>query len=99
MKYGWRRSCHSKLGGKIRFALEASVQVRPRIVAAHRRTTPCGEKRLRVGEILDQLMEALTAKDEEAVRDRVEELQSWREWLSLDTFDRRDNIFYPTLCA
>jgi Plasmid pRiA4b ORF-3-like protein len=43
----------------------------------------------RVGEILDELREALNAKDEEAVRDRVEELRSWREWLSLDTFDRR----------
>jgi len=43
----------------------------------------------RVGEILDQLREALNAKDEEAVWDRVEELRSWREWLSLDTFDRR----------
>jgi hypothetical protein len=36
---------------------------------------------------LNQLREALTAKDEEAVWDRVEELQSWQEWLSLDTFD------------
>jgi len=43
----------------------------------------------RVREILDQMMEALSAKDAEAMRDRVEELQSWREWLSLDTFDRR----------
>jgi Plasmid pRiA4b ORF-3-like protein len=43
----------------------------------------------RVGEILDELREALNAKDEEAMRDRVEELRSWREWLSLDTFDRR----------
>jgi hypothetical protein len=43
----------------------------------------------RVREILDQLMEALNAKDKEAVRDRLEEVQSWQEWLSLDTFDRR----------
>jgi hypothetical protein len=43
----------------------------------------------RVREILDQLLEALNAKDEEAVWDRGEELQSWREGLSLDTFDRR----------
>ena len=43
----------------------------------------------RVGEILDQLREALNAKDEEAVWDRVEELRAWREWLSLDTFARR----------
>jgi hypothetical protein len=38
---------------------------------------------------LDQLREALNAKDEEAVWDRVEELRSWQEWLSLDTFARR----------
>jgi hypothetical protein len=43
----------------------------------------------RVGEILEQLREALDAKDEEAVWDRVEELRSWREWLALDTCDRR----------
>jgi hypothetical protein len=43
----------------------------------------------RVQEILNHLGEALTAKDEAAVLDRSEELQAWREWLSLDTFDRR----------
>jgi hypothetical protein len=43
----------------------------------------------RVREILDQLVEGLNAKDVEAVRDRIEELRPWREWLSLDTFDRR----------
>jgi hypothetical protein len=43
----------------------------------------------RVEEILDQLREALRAKDEDAVWDRVEELRSWQEWLSLETFDRR----------
>ena len=43
----------------------------------------------RVGEILDQLREALSAKDEEAVWDWVEELRSGQEWLSLDTFDQR----------
>jgi hypothetical protein len=40
-------------------------------------------------EILDQLREALRTQDEEAVRARVEELRAWREWLSLETFDRR----------
>jgi len=43
----------------------------------------------RVREILDQLVEGIDAKDAEAVSDRIEALQPWREWLSLDTFDRR----------
>jgi Plasmid pRiA4b ORF-3-like protein len=43
----------------------------------------------RVREILDQLVEGLNAKDVEAVSDRIEELQPWQEWFSLDTFDRR----------
>jgi len=56
----------------------------PHVYDVRRRETPW-----RVEEILDQLREALSAKDKEVVWDRVEELRSWREWLSLDTFDRR----------
>lgn len=43
----------------------------------------------RVEEILDQLREALSAKEEDAVWDQVEALRPWREWLALDAFDRR----------
>jgi hypothetical protein len=43
---------------------------------------------------LEQLREALSAKDKEAVGDRVEELRSWREWLSLETFDYRTALLH-----
>jgi hypothetical protein len=56
----------------------------PQAYDARRRETPW-----RVAEILEQLREALRAKDEEAVWAWVEEFRSWRAWLSLDTFARR----------
>ncbi len=56
----------------------------PHAYDARRREAPW-----RVEEILEQLREALRANDEDAVWDRVEELRTWRDWLSLDTFDRR----------
>lgn len=43
----------------------------------------------RVQEILDEIAEDITARDLEAVEDRIDELQPWREWLRLDRFDRR----------
>ncbi len=43
----------------------------------------------RVGEHLERLVESVDAGDREAIRDQVEDIESLREWLDLDRFDRR----------
>ena len=43
----------------------------------------------RVSEHLDRLVESVEASDREAIRDQLEEIESLREWLNLDRFDRR----------
>jgi hypothetical protein len=40
-------------------------------------------------ELLDELWEALKAGGTETLKDRLEQLQPWREWLMLHRFDRR----------
>jgi len=35
------------------------------------------------------MAEDITARDRDAVDDRLDELHPWREWLRLDRFDRR----------
>src|SRR6185437_3095249 len=47
------------------------------------------EAPFRVQEILDEMAEDITARDRDAVDDRLDELHPWREWLRLDRFDRR----------
>lgn len=42
-----------------------------------------------VAEHLEQLLESVDAGDREAVRDQSEDIESLREWLDLDRFDRR----------
>src|SRR5512135_1482382 len=42
-----------------------------------------------VSEHLERLVESVAAGDLDAIRDRVEDIESLREWLDLDRFDRR----------
>ena len=44
---------------------------------------------LRVSEHLERLVESVEAGDREAIRDQLEDIESLREWLNLDRFDRR----------
>jgi hypothetical protein len=44
---------------------------------------------IQIDELFCQLEEDLQAGDLEAIRDRKAEIDSLREWLALDTFDRR----------
>jgi hypothetical protein len=43
----------------------------------------------RVSGHLERLVESVDAGDREAIRDPLEEIESLREWLNLDRFDRR----------
>ena len=43
----------------------------------------------RVAELLDELLEDIKAGETEMLKDRLEELELWREWLMLHRFDRR----------
>lgn len=73
----------------------------PTCVGGQRRAPPedCGGPRafLRrrdaapfdVAEHLERLLESVDAGDREAVRDQLEVIESLREWLDLDRFDRR----------
>ena len=40
-------------------------------------------------EHLGRLVESVDAGDREAIRDQLEDIESLREWLNLDRFDRR----------
>jgi hypothetical protein len=43
----------------------------------------------RVGEHLERLVESVEAGDRDAIRDQLGDIESLREWLDLDRFDRR----------
>jgi hypothetical protein len=43
----------------------------------------------RVSEHLERLVESVEAGDRDAIRDQLEDIESLREWLNLDRFDRR----------
>ena len=80
---------------------EESTRRYPLCVGGQRNSPPedCGgpgsflERRdavpFRVSEQLERLVESVQAGDLEAIRDQAEELDSLREWLNLDRFDRR----------
>jgi len=45
---------------------------------------------LQIDDLYWQLLEDIEARDQEALQDRREEIESIREWLTLDEFDKKE---------
>jgi hypothetical protein len=44
---------------------------------------------LQVGNLLEDIRDDLEANDLDSIRDRADDIEELREWLTLDSFDRR----------
>ena len=93
---GWQH----EVRGEARLALDDKL-IYPRCLGGQRRSPPedCGgplafmARRdavpLHVEDLFEDIQDDLEANDIEAIRDRVDDIDELREWMTLDEFDRR----------